>query len=573
MNVQKMTELIHVARGEKEADLVLKGAKIVDVLTGEIYSGDVAIYEDLIAGIGDYSASNQVNLDGGYLIPGLIDGHVHIESSMVAPPQYARGVLPKGTTAVFADPHEIANVMGVEGIDLMLQTSENIPLSVFIMASSCVPATHMETSGANIDAETISQILKKDRVVGLAEMMNYTGVIFGDPSVLAKLAVSSNGVIDGHAPGLTGKDLQAYAAAGIDSDHECTTPDEAREKLRAGMVIMIREGTGARNLDDLLPIVTTENHRRIIFCSDDLHPPELINRGHIDYMVRRAIEFGIDPIIAIRMATINAAEYFRQYNMGAIAPGKVANIIWSKDLTDFNPRMVWAKGKLIAKDGKITDNSWTTTDINIPNTMNSAPLSESKLQIRAKEGDSANVIQLIKNQLVTEKLVEKLKIVDGCAVSDIDRDILKMAVIERHNATGNIGLGFIKGFGLKEGAIASSVGHDSHNLIVVGTNDSDMIAAAEAVIDSKGGFSAVKDGVVVGSLALEFGGLMSLDTIDTIKEKLDEIKINSRILGSKLDDPFMTLGFMALPVIPKLKLTDKGLVDVEQFKIIDLLVE
>ncbi len=565
-----MNEFIKVARGEILPDRLLKGAQIVNTLSGEVYPANVAIFRDKIAGIGDYEGKEIIELNGGYLVPGLIDAHVHIESSMVAPTQYARGVLPHGTTAVFADPHEIANVMGKEGVRLMLELSEGLPLSVFVMVPSCVPATDMETAGGALSADDIAELLKEDRTVGLAEMMNFPGVLFGVPDVLAKLDTAKGKVIDGHAPGLSGKDLEAYIGVGIGSDHECTTAEEAIEKLRAGMYIMIREGTGARNLEALLPIVTPENYRRIAFASDDLHPPELLHRGHIDYMVRRAIELGIPPIAAIRMGSLNSAEYFRQYNLGAIAPGKTANIIWTPSLDNFDVQKVWAKGELVAEEGKIIPGVISDKKFAPPQTMNSAPFDSDSFKILAESGARAHIIGLIPGQIVTEHLVEELKVENGQAVSDIEKDILKIAVIERHNASGNIGLGFVHGFGLKRGAIAGSVGHDSHNLIVVGTSDDDMNAAAKAVIEIGGGLVAIADGNTIASLPLLLAGLMSNATIEEVNAQMEKLKSAASSLGSEIEDPFMILGFLALPVIPKLKLTDKGLVDVEKFQIIGL---
>ncbi len=569
--MKTLSNLIEVARGERPADLVLRGAKVVNTLSGEILSADVAIFGDKIAGIGDYEGIKTVDLDGGYLCPGLIDAHCHIESSMVTPRHYAAGVLPLGTTAVFADPHEIANVMGIEGVKLMIELSSGrLPLSVNFMVPSCVPATDMETSGACLDAADIVSLYKENRVVGLAEMMNYPGVLFRVPEVLQKLIVSSGRVIDGHAPALSGKDLQAYVAAGIGSEHEATTSDEALEKLRAGLSIMIREGTGARNLDALLPMITPENSRRVMFASDDLHPPELLGRGHIDYMIRRAVEYGIDPVAAIRMASLNAAEYFRKFDLGAISAGRKASLLWVEDLRDFRPTKVWANGKPVAENGVLIDDSFAHADFTPIETMNPAPFDETSFTIRASDGAKAHIISLIPGQIVTDHLVEAVKVVDGFAVADPARDILKMAVIERHHATGNIGLGFVKGFSIKRGAIASSVAHDSHNLIVLGTNDADMNIAAKNVVEMGGGFAAVADGELLGSLPLPLAGLMSLDSIENVNDRLAVIKKVTSEMGSAIDDPFMLLGFLALPVIPKLKLTDKGIVDVEKFAVIEL---
>ncbi len=571
MIVEELTGLINVARGEKPADIVLKGAKVVNVFSGEVECADVAILGDRIVGVGDYEGKKEIDLGGGYLVPGLIDSHVHIESSMVSPVQYARGVLPCGTTTVFADPHEITNVMGIEGFELMLKMSEGIPLKVFLNVPSCVPATHMETSGADLEAEDIAKLLQEVRVTGLAEMMNYPGVLFAVPEVLAKLQAAEGRVIDGHAPGLSGKDLDAYAAAGIMSDHECTEQKEALEKLSTGMHIMIREGTGARNLDALLPMVNTTNERRIMFASDDLHPPELINRGHIEYMVRRAMKYGREPVSAVRMGSLNAAMYFRKWNLGAIAPGYVADIIWMPDLKKFEPQMVWAKGKMVVDGGETIHGEWMDATTTCRNTMNPAPFKSKDFQVEAGEGARAHVIGLVKDQIVTENLIEQLKVEKGLAVADVERDILKICVIERHKATGNIGIGFVKGFGLQKGALASSVGHDAHNLIVVGTNDADMELAAKHVVSMRGGFAAASEGKILGSLELPIAGLMSYDTIEDVDLQISGLKQIANKMGCKIEDPFMLLGFLALEVIPHLKLTDMGLVDVDQFKIINLM--
>lgn len=570
MSKEFLAESIAVALGESPADLVLRGAKIVNTLSGEVHGGDVAIFAGRIAGIGSYDGESIVDLHGGYLVPGLIDSHCHIESGMLAPAGYAAAVLPFGTTTVFADPHEIANVMGIEGIELMIRLSEHLPLSIRFLVPSCVPATDMESSGASIGAEEVAALLGNKAIVGLAEMMNYPGVIYRVPAVLDKIEAALGRIIDGHAPGLSGKALNAYVSAGISSEHEATTVEEAAEKLRAGMYLMIREGTGARNLEALLPVINRANSRRILFASDDLHPPELLCRGHIDYMIRKAIDFGVEPIEAIRMGTLNAAEHFEQTDIGAIAPGRAANLVWVESLEEFHPRMVWAKGVLRAEDGLLIDNKWQSGRIEPPNTMNTAPFDESDFAIIAEDQKKAHIIGLIHGQIVTDNLLEPVKVEGGLAVADIERDILKLAVIERHRATGNIGLGFVKGFGLKRGALASSVAHDSHNLIVVGTNDADMSLAAKAVVEMRGGFAAVAEGRVLGTLALPLAGLMAIDNAANIDRRLGEMKSLAESMGCVIEDPFMLLGFLALPVIPKLKLTDRGLVDVERFAPIGL---
>ncbi len=574
-------ELIRVASGEGEVDLLIRNGRVVDVFSGQIEKKDIAIYGGRIVGFGDYRARAVIDVEGDFLCPGLIDGHVHIESSMVTIPEFARAVLPNGTTSVIIDPHEIANVLGQKGIRFMAESAKGIPLNVFIMIPSCIPATDMETSGAALKAKDIKSLIREPWAIGLAEMMNFPGVISRNPEVLRKIEAARGMRIDGHAPMLSGKGLYAYLVAGIRSDHECTTPKEAKEKLKNGMWIMVREGTAARNLKDLLPLVTSKNSRRFFFVTDDRHPKELLEEGHINTIVRQAIRLGLDPILAIQMATLNAAEYFRLDDLGAIAPGFRADIVAFDHLSRFRIKKVFKDGVLVAENGKITSPSASG-----PNWLLRAGrrISQGRGIIRTgliKKDDLllrsdmplAKIIQLIPGQIVTKKMIRKVPLKDGVAYPDIKEDVLKMVVVERHQATGNIGIGFVQGFGLKRGAIGSSVAHDSHNLIIVGTNDEDILLAVHRLKAMRGGLVTVKNHKVLAELPLPIAGLMAEVSVREVYQQLKALHRSAKFLGCKLPDPFMTLSFLSLPVIPELKLTDKGLVDVNQFKIVPLFGE
>ena len=574
-------ELIRVASGEGEVDLLITNGRVVDVFSGEIEKKDIAIYRGRVVGFGDYRAREVIDVKGDFLCPGLIDGHVHVESSMVTIPEFARAVLPHGTTSVIIDPHEIANVLGQRGIRFMAESAKGIPLNVFIMIPSCVPATDMETSGATLKAKEIRSLIKEPWAIGLAEMMNFPGVILRNPDVLRKIEAAGGKRIDGHAPMLSGKGLYAYLVAGIRSDHECTTPKEAMEKLKSGMWIMVREGTAARNLKDLLPLVTPKNARRFFFVTDDRHPKELLEEGHINTIVRQAIRLGLDPILAIQMATLNAAEYFRLDDLGAIAPGFRADIVAFDHLSRFQVKKVFKDGVWVAENGKILSRSvkgpkWLfrsgTTILQGKKTIRTAPITKEDLLLRSEQ-PLAKIIQLIPGQIVTRKVVKRVTLKEGVACPDIRADILKMVVVERHRATGNIGVGFVQGFGLTQGAIGSSVAHDSHNLVIVGTNDEDILLALHRLKAMGGGLVTVMNRKVLADLPLPIAGLMADVSVCEVYQQLKALHRSAKSLGCKLPDPFMTLSFLALPVIPELKLTDKGLVDVTQFKIVPLFGE
>jgi adenine deaminase len=575
-----LKERIRVASGEGEADLLIKNGRVVDVFSGQIEKKDVAIFGGVIVGFGDYRAKEVIDVMGDFIGPGLVDGHVHIESSMVTLPEFARAVLPHGTTTVVIDPHEIANVLGAKGVHFMAESARGVPLNVFIMIPSCVPATHMETSGATIRATDLKSLLKEPWAIGLAEMMNFPGVINRDPEVLKKIEAAKGKRLDGHAPMLSGKDLSAYLVAGIRSDHECTTLKEAKEKLNNGMWIMIREGTTARNLKDLLPLVNPKNSRRFLFVTDDRHPKELLEEGHINSMIQQAIQWGTDPILAIQMATLNAAEYFRLDDLGAIAPGYRADIVVFDQLSQFHIKKVFKDGILVAENGKMVLRSkeiplfhrQSKGGLRGKGAIRIRPVTREDLLIQSDQ-PLAKVIQLIPNQIVTKKLVKKILLKDGLAIPNIKEDILKIVIVERHRATGNIGIGFVQGFGLKNGAIGSSVAHDSHNLVIVGTNDQDILKTIKSLKTMGGGLVVVSEEKVLASLPLPIAGLMAEVSIHEVNHRLEALYKASKALGCKLSDPFMTLSFLSLPVIPELKITDRGLVDVNQFKIVPLFGE
>jgi len=562
-----LKELISVARGEIPADLLLKNARVVNTFIGEIEQADVAIYGDRIAGVGDYGEAKEIiDLQGGFLAPGLINGHTHIESSMLHPARYAQAVVPRGTLAVVTDLHEIANVCGSEGIKFVTDLARKLPLDMLFMAPSCVPATHLETSGARISSKEVKKILAHPNIIGLGEMMNFPGVVSGDEEVLKKISASKGKVIDGHAPGLGGKELNAYLSAGIRSDHESTTLEEGKEKLRRGMYLMIREGSSEKNLDALLPLVTDNTYKRCFFVVDDLSCSDLLREGDIDAVVRKAIVRGLEPVRAIQMATINAADYFRLYDRGGIGPGYMANLITITDLTKLEIDMVFYQGKLVARQGKPLFPLPPVT-LELRDTVRIKPPMAKSLQIAAAD-ETYPVIEIVPGQIVTKKAVEKMKIVDGAVMPDVERDILKLVVVERHKASGNIGVGLVKGFGLKKGALASSVAHDSHNIIAVGTNDLDILKAIEEINRLQGGLVVCANLEILASLPLPIAGLLSPEPLEVVVSQHEQVEKAAVSLGNLPPAPFAILSFLALPVIPELRLTDLGLVDVVEFKLI-----
>ncbi|MGY4707443.1 adenine deaminase [Candidatus Bipolaricaulota sp. J31] len=558
------------AKGEKPADLLFVNARIVDVLSGEIRRGELAVAGGYVVGFGAREARRVMDLEGKYVVPGFIDAHVHIESSQVSPAEFARAVLPHGTTCVVADPHEIANVLGLRGIEYMLRATEGLPLRVFLMAPSCVPASPLENSGTVLSADDVREVLSWERVLGLGEMMNFPGVLAYDPEVWGKLAAAKGRPIDGHAPGLSGPGLWAYALAGPRTDHECTTLEEAREKLRAGMHILIREGTTARNLAALIPLLTASTAPFVHFCTDDRHPETLITEGHMDDVLRKAIAGGADPVVTIAAATIHAARCFGIPDLGALAPGFRADLLVLADLEGMEVERVYVDGRLVAEGGRCVAEIPEVEVADVKGTV-VVELDRISFTIPARPG-KARVIGVLPGQVVTEELILEPKVSGGEVVADTERDILKLAVVERHRGTGNVGLGLVRGFGLKRGALASTVAHDSHNLIVVGANDADMHAAVAELVRLGGGQVAVVDGEVLAELPLPIAGLMSELPLEEVARRGRELIEAARELGCTLPDPFMALSFLALPVIPVLKLTDLGLVDVGRFQVVSLFV-
>ena len=573
-----MDRKIKIARGDEKAQLVLKNAYVINVFTNEIIKADIAIDRGKIVAIGDYSGLEEMDMEGKYLCPGFIDGHVHIESSKLTPGQYAKAVVPRGTIAIISDPHEIANVKGLEGIKYMMDESQNLPLDVYIMLSSCVPSTSFENAGAELEARDLEELIAYDRVLGLGEMMNYTGVINRDAKVLEKIKLASDRgkIIDGHGPVISNNELNAYVVAGIITEHECSTVEEMIERLRLGMYIHIREGSAARNLKELIKVVNKDNLRRLLFCTDDKEPSDLMEYGSIDNNIRLAIEAGIKPIDCIKMASLNTAEAYGLKGRGAIAPGYMADLVVIDNLDDFNVLQVFKEGKLVAENKKPLFDVAHRPNTNMKNSVKIKKVNKGDLSIPI-EGENVNVIKIIPHSLITEKAIRKVgeSIVVRNGKFENGKDILKVAVIERHNATGNIGLALVEGFGLKNGAIGSTVAHDSHNIIVIGDNDEDLLTAIEELERIGGGVVAVSKGEILGALPLEIAGLMTEEPVEFVDANFknlvsiahDKLNVNSKI------EPFMSLSFIALPVIPEIKVTDMGLFDVKEFNFIDIIAD
>lgn len=553
--------------------MVLKNAEVFHVYTGEFILCDIAIADGYIAGTGSYFGIEEIDMQGRYITPGFIDAHVHIESSMLTPYQFAKAALPCGVTTIVTDPHEIANVCGAKGIQYMLDATEQLPLNVYFMLPSCVPATDFEDSGAVLLAEDLEPFMEHPRVLGLAEVMNAPGVLQQDENVMAKLEMAGKGRIDGHAPGLTSSQLMGYAAAGITTDHECITKEQALDRLRAGIKVMLREGTAAKNMRSLLPTVNPDTAPYFMFCADDKIPAELLDSGYINYMVKTAIEEGVSVANALQIATINAARHYGIKDAGAILPGRKADLLVFDNLDEWKPRQVYKDGRLAVDNGRLLQEGRNCDSSSLEHTVNLATVTVESFRLPLKT-EMANVIGLVPYQIVTNKAALSVKRVDGCAVSDVENDILKLAVLERHHATSNIGLGLVKGFGLKRGALASTVGHDSHNLIVIGTNDEDMLAAVQELQRIGGGICIAEDGQIRGALPLPVGGLMTNEpALMVAKQQADMIALAREMGVPEFYSPFLTLAFLSLPVIPSLKLTDRGLVDVDSFKFIPLEVK
>lgn len=565
---KNLRQRIEVARGLKKADLVLKNGNLVNVFSGEIYKTDVAVHQGTIAGIGRYEGEKNINVGSQFILPGFIDSHVHIESSMVTPAHYARTALTHGTTAAIADPHEIANVLGAAGIRSMLDATEDLPLTFYFMLPSCVPASTRETSGATLKASGLRPFLKHPRVLGLAEVMDYQAVLSADRDMINKLETFARVRIDGHAPGLRGKDLSAYIGTGISSDHECVTAAEAAEKIRLGMTVFIRESSAAKNLVAVLPAVTPQNERFFCLATDDLQPGDL-KQGGVNLMIRKAVRLGLDPVTAVRMATINPARHFTLTGRGAICPGYAADMVIVDNLRNFTVEKVYKNGLLVAENGRNRSGALKESGLPRVNTVKTGLITAADIKLRARTGH-ARVIELIPDQIETRQKIMPVIIDDGMAANDRDRDLAKIIVVERHKASGRVGIGLVKGFGLRSGAFASTVAHDSHNIIAVGMYDEDILAAVNAIKRMKGGLVVVRREKVLASLPLPIAGLMSGKPVASVARQQESILRAVQNLGVKVKSPFATLSFLALPAIPELKLTDRGLVQVKESKFVDL---
>lgn len=567
--MRRLQHKLSIARGEKPAELLFKNAQLVNVLSGEIYHEHVAVDDGRVIGFGNYDAHRTIDLGGAFLAPSLIEGHFHVESTMLTVPELTRAITPHGTGAMVIDPHEYANVLGLDGIRYVLESSKNLPIDFFIMLPSCVPATHLETAGARFTADDLALMIADDRIAGIAELMNYPGVFLGHDSELAKIRAGKGKAIDGHAPGLRGKNLNAYALAGVRSDHESTELEEAREKLRLGMHLLVREGSTERNLEHIISLISATNSANCSFATDDKLAGDLVSEGHIDHAIRKSIKLGVPPITAIQMGTINPARHYRLKNFGAIAPRYWADFIVFESLEKFEIKQTYKKGVLVAENGQYTGPALPKTEQ--PRSTINLSYRPEQLRVAAKnDHQNIKVIEIVPNQIVTKCTPEKPKVVAGEIVPDVSRDILKLVVVERHRATGNVGVGFVRGLGLKEGAIGSTVAHDAHNVVVAGTNDRDIVAAVEALKEMRGGQVAVVNGTVAAALPLPIAGLVSDQPLETVMKQIENLNAAARSQGCTLDAPFMTLSFLSLSPIPELKLTDQGLIDAVKLEITSL---
>lgn len=562
--------VLKAAGGRKKAEIVLKNCQIINVFTTEIEQGDIAIEDGQIVGIGKYKGMNIIDMKSAYVAPGFIDGHVHIESSMMVPHEFAKLVLPCGTTSVIADPHEIANVLGVKGIDYMMNSASTVPLDVYMMIPSCVPATKFETSGSVINVKDISKMLKRDHVLGLGEVMSYPEVIMGDHDMLNKIKAMKDRPIDGHAPGLTSKQLNAYISAGIQTDHESSTLEEFIEKTRRGLYVHLREGSQTRNVNDLLPGISENNRSRVLFCTDDKHPEDIANEGHINYNINLAINYGISPLWAIQMATINTAIAYKLPQVGAIAPGYKADLVVFDSLDCIQPKQVYKDGQLIVNQGNIL---FSTTMLNQTDVCNTVKFNPDAINLNLKLKSSlVKVIGLVNNNVTTTKELIQVKLEKGIYQNTPNSKILKLAVIERHHQTNQTGLGLVKGYGLQNGAVAMTIAHDSHNLICIGDSDYDMMLAIRKIHEIQGGIVLVQGGKIMDSLTLEVAGIMTEQPSEYVRSKLRNMEkiVRSMGVGGEIVDPFLQLAFLSLPVIPELKLTDMGLFDTLEYRIVPL---
>ena len=567
--MRNLQRKLSVARGEQPAELLFKNARLVNVLSGEVHPAHIAVDDGRVVGLGDYEARQVVDLEGRFLAPSFIDGHFHVESTLLTVPEFVRAVAPHGTGAMVIDPHEYANVLGLDGIRYVLESSRGLPIDFFIMLPSCVPATALESAGARLTADDLRLMIRDERVAGIAELMNYPGVYLGWESELAKIEAGKGKAIDGHAPGLRGRNLNAYVLAGVRSDHESTELEEAREKLRLGMHILLREGSTERNLEHLAPLVTPANGANFSFATDDKLAGDLVHEGHLDHSVRKAIRCGVPPVTALQMATINPARHYRLRNFGAVAPRFWADFVVFEDLNNLQVQQTWKRGVLVAQDGKFLAS--LPPPVPLPRSTMNVRYTPPQLEVRANGATRLHVIDMVPQQIVTRKFTVPPRVESGCVVADPARDILKLVVVERHRATGNVGVGFVRGFKLRRGALGSTVAHDAHNVVVVGVNDADILEAIRALERMQGGLVAVADGAVMAALPLPIAGLASDQPLERVIAGMDALNATAKSFGSDLDAPFMSLSFLSLSPIPELKLTDQGLIDAVRMEVTQLL--